>query len=93
MKKPKPSLTGAIRGGAYSVVISAMVLAILVALNVAVSALPSGATEYDISASKLYSVTSNTKSVVGRAHGRRHDILDSPGRPGGRRHRKAARAL
>ena len=65
MKKPKPSLTGAIRGGAYSVVISAMVLAILVALNVAVSALPSGATEYDISASKLYSVTSNTKSVVG----------------------------
>ena len=43
---------------------TAVVLAILIAVNVFVSAMPSGATEYDISASKLYSVTSNTKSVV-----------------------------
>ena len=39
-------------------------LAILVAVNVLMSVLPSSYTEYDISASKLYSVTSNTKSVV-----------------------------
>ena len=64
MKKPRFDPTGAIRGGAYSVVISAVVLAILTALNVACSALPASAAEYDISASKLYSVTSNTKSVV-----------------------------
>ena len=65
MKKPRFDPTGAIRGGAYSVVITAVVLAILIAVNIAVSALPASAAEYDISASKLYSVTSNTKSVVG----------------------------
>ena len=54
----------AMRGGAYSVVITAVVLAILVAVNVFFSALPASSTEYDISASKLYSVTSNTRSVV-----------------------------
>ena len=54
----------AMRGGAYSAVLTAVVLAILIAVNVFVSAMPSSATEYDISASKLYSVTSNTKSVV-----------------------------
>ena len=54
----------AMRGGAYSVVITAVVLAILVAANVFFSALPASSTEYDISASKLYSVTSNTRSVV-----------------------------
>ena len=54
----------AMRGGAYSAVMTAVVLAILVAVNVLFSALPSSSTEYDISASKLYSVTSNTKSVV-----------------------------
>ena len=54
----------AMRSGAYSVVITAVVLAILVAVNVFFSALPASSTEYDISASKLYSVTSNTRSVV-----------------------------
>ena len=54
----------AMRGGAYSVVITAVVLAILVAVNVFFSALPASSTEYDISASKLYSVASNTRSVV-----------------------------
>ena len=54
----------AMRGGTYSAVLTAVVLAILIAVNVFVSAMPSSATEYDISASKLYSVTSNTKSVV-----------------------------
>ncbi len=52
------------RGGAYSAVITAIVLAILVVVNILFSLLPASATEYDISASKLYSVTSNTKSVV-----------------------------
>ena len=41
-----------------------MVLALLIVVNILVSALPSTLTQYDISASKLYSVTSNTKVVV-----------------------------
>ena len=54
----------AMRGGAYSAVITVVVLAILVVVNICLSVLPASATEYDISASKLYSVTSNTKSVL-----------------------------
>lgn len=66
---PKPSQRAAqsrnaLRGGSYSLMISAIVLAILIALNVFVSALPKSMTKYDISASKLYSITSNTKAVV-----------------------------
>lgn len=66
---PKPSQQAAqsrnaLRGGSYSLMISAIVLAILIALNVFVSALPKSMTKYDISASKLYSITSNTKVVV-----------------------------
>ena len=54
----------ALRGGAYSLAVTAVVLAILVAANVFVSALPSSLTRQDISAAQLYSVTSNTKAVV-----------------------------
>ena len=54
----------AFRGGSYALAISAVVLAILVVVNIFASALPPAATKYDISASKLYSITSNTKVVV-----------------------------
>ncbi len=54
----------ALRGGTYSLVITGIVLAILIVVNVFASALPASATRYDISASKLYSITSNTKVVV-----------------------------
>lgn len=54
----------ALKGGSYSLAVTAVVLAILVAVNILVSALPSALTKYDISASKLYSITSNTKVVV-----------------------------
>ena len=54
----------AFRGGSYALAISAVVLAILVVVNIFASALPPAATRYDISASKLYSITSNTKVVV-----------------------------
>ena len=52
-------------GGSYSLAITAVVLATLIAVNVLVSALPTTLTKYDISSSKLYSITSNTKVVVG----------------------------
>ena len=54
----------AFRGGTYALSITAVVLAILVVLNVLVSALPSSLTKLDISATKLYSITSNTKVLV-----------------------------
>ena len=54
----------AFQGGSYSLVITAVVLALLIVLNILVSALPSNLTKYDISAAKLYSITSNTKAVV-----------------------------
>lgn len=54
----------AFRGGSYSLVITVVVLAILVAVNIFASALPVTSTQYDISSAKLYSITSNTKVVV-----------------------------
>ena len=54
----------ALQGGSYSLAVTAIVLAIFVAVNVLVSVLPTSATRYDISAAKLYSITSNTKAVI-----------------------------
>lgn len=54
----------AFRGGSYSLMITAIVLCLLIVLNLFVSALPTSLTKYDISATKLYSITSNTKVVV-----------------------------
>lgn len=54
----------AFRGGSYSLTISAVVLAILIVANIFASALPTTVTKYDISSTKLYSITSNTKVVV-----------------------------
>lgn len=54
----------ALMGGSYSLIISAVVLALLIVANLFVSALPTPLTKYDISSTKLYSITSNTKVVV-----------------------------
>ena len=59
----------AFKGGSYSLAITAIVLAILVVVNILVTALPASVTRYDISASKLYSITSNTKTVVNALEG------------------------
>ena len=56
--------TVAVKGGSYSLAITAIVLAILVAVNALFSALPASVTRYDISSTNLYSITSNTKVVV-----------------------------
>ncbi len=50
--------------GGYSFVLSLVVLAILIAVNVLASKLPSSWTQFDISAAQLYSLTSDTKVVV-----------------------------
>ncbi len=54
----------ALRGGGYSLIITVVVLAILVVVNVFVSVLPAAWTKLDISSAQLYSITSNTKVVV-----------------------------
>ena len=54
----------ALRGGGYALAVTAVVLAIFVAVNVFATALPASLTHQDISAAQLYSVTSNTKVVV-----------------------------
>jgi ABC-2 type transport system permease protein len=66
MKKREKSKKNAIalRGGAYSLVMTVVVLAILVVCNILASALPATLTKLDISSAKLYSITSNTKAVV-----------------------------
>lgn len=64
MKKHTAFRTLAFRGGSYSLILIAVVLAILIVLNVFTANLPATATKLDISATKLYSITSNTKAVV-----------------------------
>lgn len=54
----------ALKGGSYSLVISVIVLAILIAVNILSSVMPATMTKFDISSSRLYSITSNTKVVV-----------------------------
>lgn len=54
----------ALKGGSYSLIVTVVVLAILIVVNIFASILPAALTKYDISSSKLYSITSNTKVVV-----------------------------
>ncbi len=63
MKQTKSGRT-ALRGGLYSLTLSLVVLALVVAVNLFAGALPAKLTKLDISASKLYSVTGNTKVVL-----------------------------
>ena len=54
----------AMKGGSYSLVMTAVVLAILIVANIFASAMPTTLTKYDISSSKLYSITSNTAVIT-----------------------------
>ncbi len=54
----------AAKGGSYSMAITAIVAAILVAVNVLASVLPTSLTKFDITSQNLYSITSSTKVVV-----------------------------
>ena len=56
--------TVALKGGSYAIALTVLVLALLIVVNILAGALPAGLTKLDISASKLYSITSNTKAVV-----------------------------
>ncbi len=60
----QPGSRIASRGGVYALLLSAIVLAILIVVNIFTAALPANLTQFDISAAKLYSVTGNTREVV-----------------------------
>ena len=62
--KPAEANRVAFQGGSYSLALTAIVLALLIVVNILASALPTSLTRYDMSATKLYSITSNTKAVV-----------------------------
>lgn len=54
----------AFHGGTYSLIMIAILLATLIVINIFASVLPSNLTKFDMSSTKLYSITSNTKAVV-----------------------------
>ena len=56
--------TVALKGGSYTIALTVLVLALLIVVNILAGALPANLTKLDISSSKLYSITSNTKAVV-----------------------------
>ena len=58
--------TKSFRLGSYSFVLTAIVLAIVIAVNLLANALPDRITHYDISAAKIFTFTSNTKAIVTR---------------------------
>lgn len=64
MKTAKFQNHVALKGGSYSLAVTAVVLAILIAVNILAGVLPTSMTKYDISSTKLYSITSSTKVVV-----------------------------
>ncbi len=63
-KATQSANTRAAKAGSYSFMMAVLVLAVLIAVNIAVGGLPAKWTKADISAARLYSVTAATKSVV-----------------------------
>ena len=57
--------TRAVRVGGYSVAAAAIVIAIIVAANALVRALPAQWTQFDTTSSQLFSISDQTESVVG----------------------------
>lgn len=72
MKLPKLNIrnlldsfkTRSFRVGGYSIVTTAIVIAIAIVINILVSALPTSWTQFDTTANKVFSITDQTKSVV-----------------------------
>ena len=65
-KSDKPKNTLALKGGTYSLIMTLIILVILVVVNIFANILPTTVTKFDMSASQLYSITSNTKAVVNK---------------------------
>lgn len=57
--------TRALHVGGYSILATLIVIAIVVAVNVLMNALPSGATQFDTTSSGLYTISDQTEELVG----------------------------
>ena len=65
LKRNKEALsTRSAKVGSYSFLLTVVVVCVLIAGNILAAALPSKWTQFDISAARLYSLTSDTKAVV-----------------------------
>lgn len=63
-EKKSSLTTNAFKGGSYTLLMGVIVLAILIVVNVIMGLLPATWTNFDISSTRLYSITSDTKVVV-----------------------------
>lgn len=63
-KEPKLINKKSLRNGSYSMVITAFVLAIVVIMNLVIHNLPSTYTKFDLSDTKLFTISEETKNVV-----------------------------
>ena len=73
--------TRSFRVGGYSVAAAAIVVVIAVVANLLVNALPAGATQFDISAGSMFTMSQETEQLLdGPGH---HRLLAGAERPGG----------
>ena len=63
-KNKKAAGSRTAKAGGYSFLISALVLAALIGVNILVSSLPTTWTRFDISSARLYSLTAESKAVL-----------------------------
>ncbi len=63
-KAPKISNKRSLKNGSYSMMISALVLAIIVIVNLVVNSLPSTYTKFDLSDTKLFTISDETKNIL-----------------------------
>jgi ABC-2 type transport system permease protein len=64
-KLPKFLNKKSLKNGSYSMVMTALVLAIIVIMNLVVNSLPSTYTKLDLSDTKLFTISEQTKSILG----------------------------
>ena len=65
MKKQNAFKRKILHNGSYSIFISLAVIAVIVIFNLLISALPAGLTEFDFSEQKMFSISDQTKKLVG----------------------------
>ena len=69
--------------GGYSVAAAAIVVVIAVVANLLVNALPAGATQFDISARSMFTMSQETRAAAGWTGPGHHRLLAGAERPGG----------
>ncbi|MFA9378165.1 MAG: GldG family protein [Lachnotalea sp.] len=63
-KRPKIINKKSLKNGSYSMMVSALVIAVVVIVNLVVNSLPSTYTKFDLSDTKLFTISDETKNIV-----------------------------